>query len=108
MPPLLFNKERKKIMTYEDIALNLTEKLAHLEDIDIRVLVKNLYRECDRRFIDFDDIIDEVQEEMEHEYMMEEMEEEQRGERALYSDAFDSMMDADMLGAMLANNFGAL
>lgn len=56
-----------------DLMYCLTADAHTLEDTEVAALLKFFIRECDRRFIDYQDIIEEAEQEMEME--MEEEEE---------------------------------
>ena len=50
-----------------DLIYCLTADVHTLEDTEITTLLKFFIKECDRRFIDYQDIIEEAEQEMEEE-----------------------------------------
>lgn len=60
-----------------DLLCTLVQDAHTLTDSEIEALLKFFVRECDRRFLDYQEVIEEVEQEMEIEYDMEkEMEQE--------------------------------
>lgn len=50
-----------------DLLYTLAQDAHTLEDSEIEALLKFFIRECDRRFIDYQEVIEEVEQEMEME-----------------------------------------
>lgn len=52
-------------MLFTQFALDLVANIHTLEDSEVAAVLKALIRECDRRFIDHTDIVEEAEEELE-------------------------------------------
>jgi hypothetical protein len=54
-------------MLFNQFALDLVTNIHTLEDTEVAATLKALIKECDRRFIDHMDIVEEAEEELEYE-----------------------------------------
>lgn len=52
-------------MLFTQFAIDLVSNIHTLEDSEVAAVLKALIRECDRRFIDHTDIVEEAEEELE-------------------------------------------